>query len=70
MQYEIVYISKSYDIKNWDAKPKKPTWKQVGFFMYNSGTYCQQKRSIFNQIRAFVHVINSSTAQTIPNFCG
>ncbi|WP_213072315.1 hypothetical protein, partial [Acinetobacter cumulans] len=51
-------------------KPKKPTWKQVGFFMCSFDIFRQQNRSLFSQIETLVCIINSSTAQIIPNFCG
>ena len=41
MHIKIVLYFKSYAIKNWDAKPKKPTWKQVGFFMNSFDSSCQ-----------------------------
>jgi len=42
MSFKFISIfSKSYAVKNWDAKPKNPTWKQVGFFMSSFDMFCQ-----------------------------
>ena len=49
---------------------EKLTWKQVGFFMSSFDIFRQKNRSLLNQIETLVCIINSSTAQIIPNFCG